>query len=138
MELADMLPRARRTAGQRAEHQRLHAGLPAAIPGETQLWYLNFSDRPGGRITGMTRFASFWVEDGRIVAPLNVMRFDAKNHAGSKRPHKLPTRPALHIHRGRPGQLCRVAYSLSRPDAIIQAAGRRFCAGHPNSNWPIA
>ncbi len=24
----------------------------------------------------MTRFASFWVEHGRIVAPLNVMRFD--------------------------------------------------------------
>lgn len=41
-----------------------------------QLWYLNFSDRPGGRITGMTRFASFWVEGGQIVAPLNVMRFD--------------------------------------------------------------
>jgi predicted Zn-dependent protease len=24
----------------------------------------------------MTRFATFWVEDGRIVAPVNVMRFD--------------------------------------------------------------
>ena len=24
----------------------------------------------------MTRFASLWVENGRIVAPLNVMRFD--------------------------------------------------------------
>jgi predicted Zn-dependent protease len=41
-----------------------------------QLWYLNYSDRPAGRITGMTRFATFWVEGGRIVAPLNVMRFD--------------------------------------------------------------
>ena len=40
------------------------------------LWYLNFSDRPACRITGMTRFASFWVDEGRIVAPLNVMRFD--------------------------------------------------------------
>lgn len=40
------------------------------------LWYLNFSDRPAGRITGMTRFATFWVERGRIVAPVNVMRFD--------------------------------------------------------------
>ena len=40
------------------------------------LWYLNFSDRTHGRITGMTRFASFWVEDGEIKAPLNVMRFD--------------------------------------------------------------
>lgn len=40
------------------------------------LWYLNYSDRAACRITGMTRFASFWVEDGEIVAPLNVMRFD--------------------------------------------------------------
>jgi predicted Zn-dependent protease len=41
-----------------------------------QLWYLNYSDMPAGRITGMTRFATFWVEGGQIVAPLNVMRFD--------------------------------------------------------------
>ena len=41
-----------------------------------QLWYLNYSDRPAGRITGLTRFATFWVEGGRIAAPLNVMRFD--------------------------------------------------------------
>jgi predicted Zn-dependent protease len=40
------------------------------------LWYLNYSDRPAGRITGMTRFATFWVEHGRIVAPLTAMRFD--------------------------------------------------------------
>jgi predicted Zn-dependent protease len=40
------------------------------------LWYLNFSDRTACRLTGMTRFASFWVEGGRIRAPLNVMRFD--------------------------------------------------------------
>lgn len=40
------------------------------------LWYLNYSDRAGGRMTGMTRFATFWVERGEIVAPLNVMRFD--------------------------------------------------------------
>jgi predicted Zn-dependent protease len=40
------------------------------------LWYLNYSDRPAGRITGMTRFATLWVENGRAVAPLNVMRFD--------------------------------------------------------------
>ncbi len=40
------------------------------------LWYLNFSDRPAGRITGMTRFATFWVERGRIVAPVGPMRFD--------------------------------------------------------------
>ncbi len=40
------------------------------------LWYLNFSDRASCRITGLTRFATFWVEGGRLRAPLNVMRFD--------------------------------------------------------------
>jgi predicted Zn-dependent protease len=40
------------------------------------LWYLNFSDRSACRLTGMTRFASFWVEGGKIRAPVNVMRFD--------------------------------------------------------------
>ncbi len=40
------------------------------------LWYLNYSDRAACRMTGMTRFATFWVENGEIQAPLNVMRFD--------------------------------------------------------------
>jgi predicted Zn-dependent protease len=40
------------------------------------LHYLNFSDAQAARITGMTRFATFWVEDGRIVAPVDVMRWD--------------------------------------------------------------
>lgn len=42
----------------------------------SNLWYLNYSDRPKCRLTGMTRFACFWVENGEIVAPINVMRFD--------------------------------------------------------------
>ena len=42
----------------------------------SNLWYLNFSDRAAGRITGMTRFATFWVEGGRIAAPVAPMRFD--------------------------------------------------------------
>lgn len=61
---------------------------PGELPGEEalaalgtglylgNLWYLNFSDRPAGRITGMTRFATFWVEGGQIAAPVKVMRFD--------------------------------------------------------------
>ena len=40
------------------------------------LWYLNYSDRRTCRMTGMTRFASFWVERGALVAPIEVMRFD--------------------------------------------------------------
>ena len=42
----------------------------------SNLWYLNYSDRSACRTTGMTRFATFWVENGVIQAPLNVMRFD--------------------------------------------------------------
>ncbi len=42
----------------------------------SNLHYLNWSDMIGGRITGMTRYACFWVEDGKIVAPIENMRFD--------------------------------------------------------------
>jgi predicted Zn-dependent protease len=42
----------------------------------SNLWYLNYSDRAACRTTGMTRFATFWVEHGKLVAPLSVMRFD--------------------------------------------------------------
>ncbi len=42
----------------------------------TDTWYTNFSDLSGGRVTGMTRFATSWVENGQLVAPLSVMRFD--------------------------------------------------------------
>jgi predicted Zn-dependent protease len=40
------------------------------------LHYLSWSDRPNGRITGMTRYACFWVEDGAIVGPIGNLRFD--------------------------------------------------------------
>ena len=42
----------------------------------SNLWYLNYSDQSAARLTGMTRFATFWVEDGEIKAPVNTMRFD--------------------------------------------------------------
>jgi predicted Zn-dependent protease len=42
----------------------------------SNLHYLNWSDRPNGRVTGMTRYACFWVEDGAIVAPIENLRFD--------------------------------------------------------------
>ncbi|HMA89587.1 MAG TPA: metallopeptidase TldD-related protein [Burkholderiales bacterium] len=42
----------------------------------SNFWYLNYSDRAAGRITGMTRFATFWVEGGCIAAPVGAMRFD--------------------------------------------------------------
>ncbi len=51
--------------------QRLDTGLYIG-----NLWYLNYSDRNAARMTGMTRFATFWVENGRIQAPVAVLRFD--------------------------------------------------------------
>ena len=61
-------------AGELEEKDALHAlGRGLRI---SNLWYLNFSDRPAGRMTGMTRFATFWVEEGRVVAPASALRFD--------------------------------------------------------------
>jgi predicted Zn-dependent protease len=40
------------------------------------LWYCNWSDPNACRITGMTRFGTWWVKGGEIAAPVNVMRFD--------------------------------------------------------------
>jgi predicted Zn-dependent protease len=51
--------------------QKLDTGLYIG-----NLWYLNYSDQPAARLTGMTRFATFWVEDGKIQAPVSTMRFD--------------------------------------------------------------
>lgn len=42
----------------------------------SNLHYVNWSDLQSARMTGMTRFACFWVENGDIVAPLQDMRFD--------------------------------------------------------------
>ncbi len=38
--------------------------------------YLNWSDLNTGRLTGMTRYACFWVEKGEIVSPIHDLRFD--------------------------------------------------------------
>lgn len=42
----------------------------------SNLHYLNWSDVAAGRITGMTRYACFWVENGEIIGPIENMRFD--------------------------------------------------------------
>ena len=42
----------------------------------SNLHYLNWSDQTGGRITGMTRYACFWVENGEMICPIENMRFD--------------------------------------------------------------
>lgn len=40
------------------------------------LHYLNWSDVSNARITGMTRYAGFWVENGEVVGPIQDLRFD--------------------------------------------------------------
>ncbi len=42
----------------------------------SNLHYLNWSDVQGARVTGMTRYACMWVENGEFVAPISDMRFD--------------------------------------------------------------
>lgn len=56
-------------------HDRILAELGTGLY-LSNLHYLNWSDRPTGRITGMTRYACFWVENGEIVAPIENLRFD--------------------------------------------------------------
>jgi len=79
-----------------------HLRSPSMAPGElnrddilkeidkglylSNIHYLNWSDNPKGRITGLTRYACFWVESGEIVGPINTMRFDDSfyNYFGDK------------------------------------------------------
>lgn len=42
----------------------------------SNLHYLNWSDPVSARITGMTRYACFWVEGGEIVGPIKDLRWD--------------------------------------------------------------
>nr|BDT29389.1 metallopeptidase TldD-related protein [Bacteriovorax sp. HI3] len=42
----------------------------------SDLHYLNWSDRETARVTGMTRYACFWVENGEIASPIEDLRFD--------------------------------------------------------------
>ncbi len=42
----------------------------------SNLHYLNWSDPESARVTGMTRYACFWVENGKIQGPIQDLRFD--------------------------------------------------------------
>ena len=42
----------------------------------SNLHYLNWSDPVSARVTGMTRYACYWVEKGEIVGPIKDLRFD--------------------------------------------------------------
>ena len=51
--------------------QKLDRGLYLS-----NLHYINYSDIESARLTGMTRFACFWVENGIIQSPIEDLRFD--------------------------------------------------------------
>ena len=51
--------------------QQLGTGLNLS-----NLHYLNWSDPVSARVTGMTRYACFWVENGEIIGPIKDMRWD--------------------------------------------------------------
>jgi predicted Zn-dependent protease len=71
----DEAPEALHLAPGSLPHDEVLAALDTGLY-VSNLWYLNYSDRQACRMTGMTRFACFWVEHGQLVAPLPVMRFD--------------------------------------------------------------
>jgi predicted Zn-dependent protease len=52
----------------------------------SNLHYLNWSDPVSARVTGMTRYACFWVEGGEIVGPISDLRWDESLYSalGSK------------------------------------------------------
>ncbi|MGP1595311.1 MAG: TldD/PmbA family protein [Treponema sp.] len=71
---AEMLRSPVIAAGTLAESEALQAlGTGIYI---SNFHYLNWSDPASARITGMTRFACLWVEDGKIAAPIADMRWD--------------------------------------------------------------
>jgi predicted Zn-dependent protease len=59
------------TLDERQALSRLGTGLYLS-----HLHYLNWSDRNEGSLTGLTRYACFWVENGQIQAPLETLRWD--------------------------------------------------------------
>ncbi|MCG8591701.1 MAG: metallopeptidase TldD-related protein [Proteobacteria bacterium] len=72
----------------------------------SNLWYMNYSDRSACRTTGMTRFATFWVENGEIAGPIQAMRFDetvyrmlGENWVGSTRDRDWILDPDTYGHR---------------------------------------
>lgn len=52
----------------------------------SNLHYLNWSDPVSARVTGMTRYACFWVDRGEIVGPIKDLRWDESLYSalGSK------------------------------------------------------
>ncbi|MEM8305982.1 metallopeptidase TldD-related protein, partial [Morganella morganii] len=68
---ANEAPTALDMAGGSLEQARILEALDTGLY-IGNLWYLNYSDMPAARLTGMTRFATFWVENGQIRAPVST------------------------------------------------------------------
>jgi predicted Zn-dependent protease len=90
-------PRSPEIAGGELEESQAPARLGTGVF-LSNLHYLNWSDRHSARVTGMTRYACFWVERGEIVAPIRDLRFDeslyralgANLEALTRQSHVLP------------------------------------------------
>lgn len=52
----------------------------------SNIWYLSFSDVSQGKVTGLTRYGCWWVENGVPIAPIETLRFDdhLRNFLGCK------------------------------------------------------
>jgi predicted Zn-dependent protease len=85
--------------------QRLGTGIFIS-----NIHYLNWSDNLGGRITGLTRYVCYWVEDGKMIAPIKTMRFDDSfyNFFGNNLEgvgESILSRPVIETYDGRnPGE----------------------------------
>jgi len=84
------------------------------------LHYLNWSDPRTARVTGMTRYACFWVENGKIAAPIRDLRFDESLYRVFGPPLEALTRetylfPATDTYHGRALGGCKV------PGAVVGA-----------------
>jgi predicted Zn-dependent protease len=83
------------------------------------LWYVNYSDRMSCRLTGMTRFATFWVEEGRIVAPVEAMRFDDSLYGLlGERLERLGAQPELRLSDDSWGQ--RATGGMKLPGVLVR------------------
>jgi predicted Zn-dependent protease len=84
------------------------------------LWYVNYSDRMSCRLTGMTRFATFWVEEGRIVAPIEAMRFDDSLYGLlGDRLERLGAQPELRLSDDTWGQ--RATGGMKLPGVLVRS-----------------
>ncbi|MEQ5839105.1 metallopeptidase TldD-related protein [Paraburkholderia acidicola] len=84
------------------------------------LWYVNVSDPMNCRLTGMTRFATFWVEHGKIVAPLDAMRFDdSLYHVLGDQLEALGAQPELLLSDSTYGE--RATGGMQLPGALVRS-----------------